>query len=287
MAIEKFWDQNGPVILTSNGNNEGRIEVLSAKNFFVKQQVILQSTALEGFFEVKAVIGPNILILGPRKTPLSSRADLSAFLVADSAAIRAEKQSRSDIPEKEYTRATFAEEPIVAWRNVLVDYFGDYYTSDNPLPVQLSDGAINIGSVNAELEVQLSHQDDVPNVGDVADSVQIGDGTDILQINPDGSINVTFAPVSTPKIVNINIPVANTEQSFALTATTKRFKIRIRDGKAKLRLAFAVGESGTNFWTVERGAWYEDNDIDASGGITLYFQATHASVDLEIQYWET
>lgn len=286
MAIEKFWNRVGPVILTSNGNTEGQIEVLSAKNFFVKQQVILQSNTQEGFFEVKAVKGPNILILGPRNTSLTARSDLSAFLVADNAAVRAEQQSRNNIPEKEYTRATFAEEPIVAWRNVLVDYFGDYYTPDNPLPVQLSDGSINIGSVNAELEVQLSHQDNTPNPGDIADSVQIGDGTDILQINPDGSINVSFAQVSTPKISNINIPLANTEQSFTLTATTRRFKIRVRDGKAKLKLAYALGESGTNYWTVERGAWYEENDLDSSGGITLYFQATHPSVELEIQYWE-
>ncbi len=62
------------------------------------------------------------------------------------------------------------------------------YSADKPLFVQLSDGSIEIGTVNAELEVQLSHQDDVPDTGDIADSVQIGDGTDTLEINPDGSI---------------------------------------------------------------------------------------------------
>jgi hypothetical protein len=47
--------------------------------------------------------------------------------------------------------------------------------------------------VNGELEVQLSHQDNVPNLGDVADSVRVGDGTNVLKVNPDGSINTTSA----------------------------------------------------------------------------------------------
>ena len=70
------------------------------------------------------------------------------------------------------------------------DESGNAFTLANPLPVELSDGSISIGTVNAEVEVQLSHQDNVPDAGDVADSVRIGDGTNELAVNADGSINV-------------------------------------------------------------------------------------------------
>ncbi|MCG3175374.1 MAG: hypothetical protein MOGMAGMI_00303 [Candidatus Omnitrophica bacterium] len=285
--IEKFWDNTGPILLTNDGDSFGRIEVLSAINFHVKQQVILQSNTTEGFFEIKRIIGPNIIELGPRKTPLSERSDVSAFLTADVATIRGDKQPRNEIPEKEYKRAVYAEEPVVAWRTVLVNPFGNYYTVDNPLPVQLSDGSINIDTLNANLQVQLTHLDNFPNPGDIADSVQIGDGSNILNINPDGSINVSVGAVNTPKIENIDLLLANTEYSYTFTQDTKKFKLRIRDGKAKLKIAYNVGESGTDFWTVERGAYLEEGGLDLSGGVTIYFQATHPNTVLELQYWES
>lgn len=54
----------------------------------------------------------------------------------------------------------------------------------NPIFVQLSDGSVNIGTVNAELEVQLSHRDDDPDSGDVHDSVRIGDGEFEVNMTP-------------------------------------------------------------------------------------------------------
>ena len=59
-------------------------------------------------------------------------------------------------------------------RSALTDEDGNPYSPDNPLSVQLSDGQVNIGTVNAELEVQLSRQDNNPDAGDVHDSVRIG-----------------------------------------------------------------------------------------------------------------
>lgn len=56
----------------------------------------------------------------------------------------------------------------------LKDENGDAYSPSNPLHVQLSDGSVNIGTVNAELEVQLSRKDNDPDAGDVHDAVRIG-----------------------------------------------------------------------------------------------------------------
>jgi len=67
----------------------------------------------------------------------------------------------------------------------ITDENGNPYGPDNPLSVQLSDGSVNIGTVNAELEVQLSHLDNDPDAGDIHDSVRIGDGVEELAINTD------------------------------------------------------------------------------------------------------
>lgn len=67
----------------------------------------------------------------------------------------------------------------------ITDENGNPYGPDNPLSVQLSDGSVNIGTVNAELEVQLTHLDNDPDAGDVHDSIRIGDGVEELAINAD------------------------------------------------------------------------------------------------------
>lgn len=178
------------------------------------------------------------------------------------------------------------EDAALARRVLLVDKLGEAIDTSNPVPVVLTDGSINIDTIDAQIAVALSHLDGNPDSGDVADSVRIGDGTYELKVNSDGSINVRLARVTTPNIENINIPSANTEQSFTFPTETARYRFKIRDGKAKARISYVSGESGTNFWTVERGAFYEENEVDASGGLTIYFQTTHGNVVAEIQYWE-
>ena len=58
--------------------------------------------------------------------------------------------------------------------------------NSTPLPVEITNatGDVAINAANLNIEVQLSA------VGANADSVRIGDGTDTLAINADGSINV-------------------------------------------------------------------------------------------------
>jgi len=77
------------------------------------------------------------------------------------------------------------EENIDAKRVTIVDENGEAglgSTPEKPINVKLSDGSISIGTVNGELEVQLSHKDNVADPGDVADSVRIGDGVNEAKI---------------------------------------------------------------------------------------------------------
>lgn len=130
------------------------------------------------------------------------------------------EQNRNPIASEYLMRAVYAEEPTVALRTVQVDRWGQFYTTDNPMPVQLSDGSINIGTVNAELEVQLSHLDDYPNTGDVHDSIRIGgrnNGPELV-VNPDGSINANIVEAETNPAQNVineygesGLVAANTE----------------------------------------------------------------------------
>lgn len=91
--------------------------------------------------------------------------------------------------------------------------------------------------------------------------------------------------VNSPTIVNIPAPLADTEYDFTLPDEVRRYRVRVRDGQAKTKLAFVSGESGTVYWTIDRGSVYEDKDIDASSGITLYFQTSHDDTIIELLYW--
>lgn len=108
------------------------------------------------------------------------------------------------------------------------------------------------------------------------------------QFTPSGSgglVNsVTVVAAGTPTVVNVGIPLANTEVSYMLPPDTKRFYIQIRDSKTDLKLAYSVGTSGTSYVTVHRGTWYGEEDLDLSS-VTLYFQTTAASQTAEIVSW--
>ena len=84
---------------------------------------------------------------------------------------------------------------------------------------------------------------------------------------------------TTPTILNVSIPVANTEVSQALPANTKHFIIRSRN-KGKLQVSFTSGQSGSNFFTIPAGSSYEDENFYTS--LTIYFQSSKAGDILEI-----
>lgn len=134
MAIEKAWTKIGPKVLLVDGGVEGLINIDSTIGFHVKQQVILLNDPSDAIIlEIKAVLSKTQMMVGLRTTPLGHPFNISAYLAG--AQIYAEKQPRPKIPELEHERAVFAEEPIVAKRVINVDQLGDYYTYDNPFPV--------------------------------------------------------------------------------------------------------------------------------------------------------
>jgi hypothetical protein len=139
MALEKRWEAIPSRAFVADGGinpaNPGQITLATTIDFRVKQQVILTANSeLSLELEVKEITSDTVMYVGAPGS-IANRTDLTGFTVAASAQIFALEQVRPQIPEKEYNRAMFEEEPINAQRSILVDDFGNKYNSENPLPV--------------------------------------------------------------------------------------------------------------------------------------------------------
>jgi hypothetical protein len=186
MAIEKRLYAIPSQLLTLDGQSNGLISLPDSTLFKVKQVIFLASSTQSPIeLEVKRIDDGSSIWVGPKTGPIDIRFNASAFLVADGAFVFANEQARPGVPEQVIPRAVFEEEPTLAIRSIGVDKLGNPWSAANPMPVHV-DGDINVGDIN----VRLSHLDNVPNPGDIADSIRVGDGTDVLQINADGSVNV-------------------------------------------------------------------------------------------------
>ena len=198
MAIERKWEAVASQLTSSDGNTIGEIQVPLAYLFKVGQIIQISSNTQDTIeLKVKRISNITTLELGAPKQGIFQREDISNYLVADGASVRALEQSRSNISPDDVIRAVYSEEPTMAIRNILVDASGNYLglTPDNPIHAQLSTGSITIDTVDAQLEVHLSHIN-TPG-GNPYDSVRIGDGVDLLNINPDGSLNINSLPTNT------------------------------------------------------------------------------------------
>jgi len=84
---------------------------------------------------------------------------------------------------------------------------------------------------------------------------------------------------TTATIFNVTLVSANTEFSQVLPPNIKGFEIKAR-GTSRLQLAYTVGDSGSNFITIDPGSSFSESYFYASK--TLYFQSTKAGETVEI-----
>lgn len=231
MAIERKLPAIAPRLLTADGGTLGQIQLSDTRGIKVKQIIVIAATSLpELQVQVKRVISDTLILVGDPNKPITDRSiDLSQYSVALGAYIYAEEQEKAKLTAEDRLYATYDQEPTVAWRNVLVDELGRYYGTANPLPVQLSNGSVNIGTVNAELEVQLSHKDNYPHPGDIHDSVRVGGPSGYEQeVNADGSINMVPIGSLSPIYAQATdtITTANFEEIFSYTSNNNKTRIR-------------------------------------------------------------
>lgn len=100
--------------------------------------------------------------------------------------------------------------------------------------------------------------------------------------NP-GLSSSTSTFVTTGKVENETIALANTEQSHTFPAYTKAIQIKAR-GNGKIKLAFDSGTSGTVYQTVWAGSAYTQENI-GSATTTIYFQSPVAGLVVELTSW--
>ena len=87
-----------------------------------------------------------------------------------------------------------------------------------------------------------------------------------------------------PTIYNLSMPIADTEYSQALGASTKQILIRLRDRTARAKIAFVSGDTSILFLTLEAGTVYSQENLNLTGA-TIYLQANKVTT-AEILEWK-
>jgi hypothetical protein len=121
------------------------ITVSSTLGLHPKTDITL--TAIDGVttkdFEIKQVISQTQIQVGPVDKGIGAVSSAQAF---NGGMLQALQQDRTSISSEAVFNAVYMEEPTVAFRMHPVDYWGNGYTTDNPLPVSI-DTTISIGAV--------------------------------------------------------------------------------------------------------------------------------------------
>lgn len=199
--FERRWPG---VIQTPISINSNIITITDAFGLHPKQRITLTNGSDKLIVEIKRVISTTQLsvIAYENKKVLTQDKFESMIAPFNGGTLTAPEQERNKIGGDVALKNAYAEEPTVAIRTNLVDYWGCQYATDNPLPVQLTDGEINIGVVEANIEVQLSHLDDWPKPGRIHDSIRIGNGDYIADVDSDNQLKVTGSFTDEEKIVS-------------------------------------------------------------------------------------
>lgn len=90
--------------------------------------------------------------------------------------------------------------------------------------------------------------------------------------------------ISTPTIQNISIVLANTEYIVTIPAGTRKFELKVRDS-VQMKLAYVVGQSGTNYITIKPGVRYYQEDLMLSSSLVIYVQLLKPNQTLEVLAW--
>lgn len=134
MTTERKFAAIAATPFTADGQTNGTVTIDDTAGFKVKMNVTLKSDTLpEATFEVKRVISETQMLLGPDKSPIHTRSDLSQYTTAINTTIEAPEQDRPTIPIVDLQRAAYSEEPVMAHRVVRVDKYGRIHREDNPL----------------------------------------------------------------------------------------------------------------------------------------------------------
>lgn len=229
---EKFWNALGTIPFVADGTTTGQISVLDTCGMHVKQKVYLKSNTAPDRVDlvIKRVLSSTDIIVGPAGQNINTYADVSAYLVADSATLRIDSQKKPNISREDREHAMYAEEPINARRVAQVDCYGDYYTKANPLPVDASiSSPIGGQDVNIRDENGDPYDDsnplstyDAPESGGIYDTIPVTNVATPLRVggsNLAGRRSVTVQPKGGTIYVGYDASVT-TSSGFRLSSNS-------------------------------------------------------------------
>lgn len=121
---------------------------------------------------------------------------------------------------------------------------------------------------------------DIRDLSHTQDSVKVGDGTDFLAINADGSINVQAAEAGYASWKVSTATVGLTEVQLVASPLTGRLRVEIQNlGTKDVWIREITGVSTSNGLKIPKGSSFEQA-LDA--GATIFAISNGASADLRI-----
>jgi hypothetical protein len=102
------------------------------------------------------------------------------------------------------------------------------------------------------------------------------------------SISSSLLPASAlltaPVVMNVSVPLANTEYTVTIPADARRFSLQAR-GQTTLQISDQPGQSNTTYFTLRQFNTYGVDSIKGSSTINLYVQSTKPNQVIEVEYW--
>jgi len=141
MLSSNFWEKIDPISFSQNGTAVGEVSITSTKKFRVGQVVYVNSnTQPQIVGKIYSFLSDTTLIIVDTE---NKRLDLSSYTTADNAEIEVPLQPRSALNHKDFVRASYETDPIIAFRTTLVDQQGKYLgDSENPLPTTSNESGL-------------------------------------------------------------------------------------------------------------------------------------------------
>lgn len=121
---------------------------------------------------------------------------------------------------------------------------------------------------------------DIRDLSHTQDSVKIGDGTDFLAINADGSINAQFTEAGYASWSVIAASVTTSESQLAASPLSGRLRVEIQNlGTNDIYIRQSTGVSTSNGLKIPKGSSYEQA-LDS--GASIYAIAAAGTADVRI-----
>jgi len=150
--------------------------------------------------------------------------------------------------------------------------------------VNIQDGGNSItvdGTVSISGSVTVTATDlDIRDLTHVSDSVKVGDGTDFLAINADGSLNVQTVEAGYASWTVIQATVSTTESQLAVSALAGRLRVEIQNlGSNDIYIRQSTGVTTANGLKIPKGSSYEQSLDD---GAAIFAIAGASTSDIRI-----